>query len=357
MIVKYPHFSRSLIMESELTPFFIAEISANHCGKLSLAKKLIKCAKDNGASAVKLQTYTADMMTIKSSKKYFQINEGLWKGYQLWDLYDEAHTPLEWHKNLFDYANKLKIKILSTPFCEEAVDFLENLNCFMYKVASFEMTDLPLIKKIAKTGKQMIISTGLADLNEIEETFNYAKKCGAKDISLLYCVSKYPARVTDFNINNIKILKEKFNCKVGLSDHSKNTHIARAAIAAGADIIEKHIALDNQKKGLDIEFSLKGKEIKNFINDINETYNILGKNFFFREKSESKSKIFRRSIFAVKNIKKGEKFSKDNIRRIRPGHGLPPKYYEELLKKRSPDNIKSGSPINFGHLKKLKIKS
>ena len=196
----------------------------------------------------------------------------------------------------------------------------------MYKVASFEMTDLPLIRRIAKTGKPMIISTGMASLEEIEETYNYARKCGAKDISLLYCVSKYPADIKDFNINNIKILKEKFNCKVGLSDHSKDDNIARAAIAAGAEIIEKHIALNHQVDGLDIKFSLKGNEIKKFKDAINETYRILGKKTIFREKSEDKSKIFRRSIFVVRDIKKGEKFSKRNIRRIRPGNGLSPRF-------------------------------
>ncbi len=338
------------------SPYFIAEISANHCGKKSLAKKLIKCAKDNGASAVKLQTYTADMMTIRSKKKYFQINEGLWKGYQLWDLYEEAHTPLEWHSELFDYARKLKIKIFSTPFDEKAVDLLESLNCFMYKVASFEMTDLPLIKKIAKTGKPMIISTGMASLEEIDETYNYAKRYGAKDISLLYCVSKYPAETKDFNINNIKILKERFGCKIGLSDHSKDENVARAAIAAGAEIIEKHIALNKQVDGLDVKFSLKGSEIKKFIFSINQTYDILGKKSFHREKSENKSKIFRRSIFAVEDIKKGVKFSKKNIRRIRPGNGLSPKFYEYLIGQKSPFNISKGEPLRKNVLSKLAIK-
>ncbi len=342
-------------MKSNKELFFIAEISANHCGKKSLAKKLIKCAKDNGASAVKLQTYTADMMTIKSSKKYFKINEGLWKGYQLWDLYDEAHTPLEWHKELFDYARKLGIKIFSTPFDESAVDFLEDLNCSMYKVASFEMTDLPLIRRIAKTDKPMIISTGMASLKEIEETYNYARKCGAKDISLLYCVSKYPADIKDFNINNIKILREKFNCKVGLSDHSKDDNIARAAIAAGAEIIEKHIALNHQVDGLDIKFSLKGNEIKRFIGVINETYRILGKKTFYRQKSEDKSKIFRRSIFVVRDIKKGEKFSKRNIRRIRPGNGLSPRFYDSLIGKKCPINISKGEPLRKNIFNKMKI--
>ncbi|MDC0205549.1 pseudaminic acid synthase [Pelagibacteraceae bacterium] len=336
-------------------PFFIAEISANHCGSLSKAIKLIKCAKDNGADAVKLQTYTADTMTIKSNKKYFKINKGLWKGYNFWDLYNKAHTPLEWHKKLFDYAKKIGIIIFSTPFDESAVDFLEKLRCPMYKVASFEMTDIPLIKKIAATKKPMIISTGMANLNEIELTYNVARKYGAKNITLLYCVSNYPSKNSDFNLNNIKVLKNKFNCRVGLSDHSKNDKIAVACIAAGAEVIEKHIALDNQKKGLDIEFSLKGKEIKRFKSSIDEVYKLLGKKYFYRSKTEDSNKVFRRSIFIVKDISKGEKFTKYNIRRIRPGYGVSPIYYEKILNKRSPSNLKRGNPLNLNTLRKLKI--
>ena len=240
-------------------PYFVAEISANHCGEFKTAKKLIKTAKINGADAVKLQTYTPDTMTIKSNKKYFRVKKGLWKGYRLWDLYNKAHTPLSWHKELFLYAKKLGITIFSTPFDETAVTFLEKLNCPIYKISSFEMTDLPLIKRVALTKKPLIISTGLSSLKEIDETFKVAKRYGAKDITLLYCVSNYPAKNTDFNINNIKILKEKFNCRVGLSDHSLDNKIAFASIAAGAEVIEKHIALDGQKRGLDIKFSLKGK--------------------------------------------------------------------------------------------------
>ena len=229
-------------------PFLVAEISANHCGNFALAKKLIKCAKINNADAVKLQTYTADTMTIKSNKKYFKIKSGLWKNYNLWDLYNEAQTPLKWHKKLFEYGKKIGITVFSTPFDETAVDFLEKLKCPMYKVASFEMTDIPLIKKIASTKKPIIISTGMANLKEIETTYKIAKKYGAKDITLLYCVSNYPAKNSDFNLNNIKILKKKFKCRVGLSDHSKDEKVAVTAINAGAEIIEKHIALDNQKK-------------------------------------------------------------------------------------------------------------
>jgi len=336
-------------------PYFVAEISANHCGNFQLAKKLIRCAKSNGADAVKLQTYTADTMTIKSNKKYFKIKNGLWKGYNLWNLYNDAHTPLEWHKKLFNYGKQIGINVFSTPFDESAVDFLEKLKCPMYKIASFEMTDIPLIKKIASTKKPMIISTGMANLKEIELAYKTAKKYGAKDIALLYCVSNYPSKNSDFNLNNIKILKNKFKCKVGLSDHSKDEKIAVASVAAGAVIIEKHIALDNQKKGLDIKFSLKGKAIKRFREAIDLSYKLLGKETFYRHKSEEKNKIFRRSIFAAKDIKKNEKFTKVNIRRIRPGYGLSPIYYEKLLGKKSPLNLYRGDPINRRLLGKLKI--
>ena len=330
-------------------PILIAEISANHNGKLEQAKKLIRCAKINGADAVKLQTYSPDTMTIKSDKKYFKINKGLWKGYKLWDLYNKAQTPFQWHKELFSYAKKQGILCFSTPFDETAVDLLEKLKCPIYKVASFEMTDLPLIKKITKTGKPIIISTGMANLQEIETTFNYAKKNGAKNIILLYCVSNYPSKISDFNLNNIRILKKKFNCTIGFSDHSKDHTVASSAIAAGAEIVEKHIALENQRVGYDIDFSLKGKEIKKFKNILNSTYKLLGKDFFYRNSSEKESLQFRRSIFAIRNIKKGEKFTKKNIKRIRPGYGLSPIYYEKILNKKSSTQIFKGEPIRTQH--------
>ena len=321
------------------SPFLVAEISANHCGSLNLAKELIKCAKLYGADAVKLQTYTAETMTINSDNKKFIIKSGLWKGYKLWDLYKEAHTPLEWHKELFRYAKAIKIKIFSTPFDETAVDFLEKLNCPIYKVASFELTDLPLIKKIALLKKPMILSTGMATLKEIEISFNLALKHNKlENITLLYCVSNYPSKIQDFNLYNINILKKKFKCTIGLSDHSKDNRVAAAAVIAGAEVFEKHIALDNQKKGHDIKFSLKGKELRTYRNEIDLSHKLLGKNKFKRDKSEDKSKIFRRSIYANKVIKKGEKFNINNIKRRRPNIGLEPKYYDYLLNKKSPKN-------------------
>jgi len=343
-------------MTKKKNPFLICEISANHCGSISFAKKLIKCAKKNGADAVKIQTYTADTMTIKSNKKYFKINNGLWKGFNLWDLYNKGKTPLTWHKELFQYAKKIGITIFSTPFDESAVTFLQKLNCPIYKVASFEMTDHLLIKKIALTKKPMIISTGMASLREIYQSLKVAKKFGAKNITLLYCVSNYPSKISDFNLNNIKIMKKKFNCKIGLSDHSKDDRVAMVAVALGAEVIEKHIALDKQKKGLDIDFSLKGKEIERFRKSINLVSQLRGKDYFFRNKSEDKSKNYRRSIFVVKNIKKGEKFSNQNIKRIRPGHGISPVYFDKILGKTSPLNLRKETPLEKKILKALNIK-
>ncbi len=337
------------------TPFFVAEISANHNGSLNSAKKLIKIAKDYGADAVKLQTYTPDMLTIRSNKSDFKIKSGLWRGKTLWDLYEKAQTPLKWHKELFYYAKKLKIICFSSPFEEDAVDFLENLNCPFYKVASFEINHLSLIKKIAKTNKPIIISTGLASIKEIDLAYETAKKNGAKEIVILYCVSNYPSNVTDFNFNNIHILKERYKCKVGFSDHSIDNKVVSAAILSGAEVIEKHIALEDQKEGVDLEFSLKGKEIKDYVQAIKDAYLMRGKEYFFRNKNENRSLQFRRSIYAVYDIKKGEKFTRKNIRVIRPGFGIQPAYFEKLINKKSTIYIKRETPLKMSLLKKLRI--
>ncbi len=337
------------------TPFFVAEISANHNGSLLHAKRLIEEAKKYGADAVKLQTYTPNTMTIKSNKLDFKIRGGLWNGKTLWDLYKKAQTPFEWHKELFDYAKKLKIICFSTPFDETAVDLLESLKCPFYKVASFEMNHIPLIKKIALTKKPIIISIGMANLNEIDLAYKTAKKNGAKEVMLLYCVSNYPSKISDFNFNNIKILKERYKCKIGFSDHSTDNKVVAAAIAAGAEVIEKHIALESQKKGFDLAFSLKGKEIKEYAQVIKDTSLMMGKKYFFRNKSENQSLQFRRSIYAVSDIKKGEKFTKKNIRVIRPGFGIQPVHFEKLINKNSPLNINSETPLKKILLKKLGI--
>jgi pseudaminic acid synthase len=336
-------------------PFFVAEISANHNGSLLHAKKLIEMAKKYGADAVKLQTYTPDTLTIKSKKPDFKIRGGLWNGKTLWDLYDKAQTPFEWHKELFDYAKKIRITCFSTPFDDTAVDLLESFNCPFYKVASFEMNHIPLIKKVAQTKKPIIISTGMANLKEIDLAYKTAKNNGAKEIILLYCVSNYPSKTSDFNFNNIKILKERYNCKVGFSDHSIDNKVVAAAIAAGAEVIEKHVALEGQTKGFDLAFSLKGKEIKDYVKVIKDTSLMLGKKYFSRNKSENRSLQFRRSIYAVSDIKKGEKFTKKNIRIIRPGFGIQPYYFEKLINKKSPFNIKVETSLKEILLKKLKL--
>ena len=337
------------------TLFFVAEISANHNGSLFHAKKLMKIAKKYGADAVKLQTYTPDTLTLQSNKPDFRIRGGLWNGKTLWDLYEKAQTPFEWHKELFDYAKKLKITCFSTPFDESAVDLLESLNCPFYKVASFEMNHIPLIKKIALTKKPIIISTGMAKLKEIDLAYKIAKKNGANEIILLYCVSNYPSNISDFNFNNINILKERYNCKIGFSDHSTDNKVVAAAIAAGAEVIEKHIALEGQKKGFDLSFSLKGREIKEYAQVIKDISLMMGKKYFFRNKSENQNLQFRRSIYAISDIKKGEKFTKKNLRIIRPGYGVQPVYFEKLINKRSPINIKSETPLKKLLLKKLRI--
>tara|TARA_X000000950_G_scaffold286970_1_gene397524 strand:+ start:3661 stop:4707 length:1047 start_codon:yes stop_codon:yes gene_type:complete len=340
---------------SNTFPYFVAEISANHNGSLTNAKKLISSAKKNGADAVKIQTYTPETMTINSTKKDFKIKSGLWRGKNLWELYKEAQTPFEWQKELFDFAKKIKITCFSSPFDFSAVDLLEKLNCPFYKIASFEMNHIPLIKKIARTEKPMIISTGMATLEEIDLAYKTAKYNGCKDITLLYCVSNYPSKLSDFNFHNISILKKRYKCRIGFSDHSTDSKIVSAAVIAGAELIEKHIALPNQRKGPDIAFSIKGKEIKYYAETIKNSYKLLGKNYFYRNKSEKRSLKFRRSIYAVAKIAKGEKFSHSNLRVIRPGYGAEPKFFEKIVGKKSPEIIKKDTAINKKILKKLEI--
>ena len=333
-------------------PYIIAEISCNHCQNFNKAKKLINIAKKSGADAVKLQTYTADSMTLNLKKK-FKISDGLWKNKKLWDLYNKASTPYPWHAPLFEYAKKIGIDIFSTPFDEDGLALLKKLKCKMYKIASFEMTDLNLIKQVAQTKKPMIISTGMASMQEISEAYNVAKKNGCKDITLLYCVSNYPSKVRDFNLNNIKILKQKFKCNIGFSDHSNDNRIAAAAVAAGAVVFEKHLILSKKDKSFDSKFSINGKEFSEYKRNINFNFNLLGRDKFFRDKSENKSKIFRRSIYVIKNIKRGEKFSKKNIKTLRPALGIEAKYYHELLNKKSKKNYQYGDVLKKNILKNL----
>ena len=329
-------------------PFFIAEISGNHNGIISNAKKLIDAAKNGGADAVKLQTYTPDMMTIKNKKK---IKHGLWKNYNLWELYNKAQTPLSWHKELFIYAKKKKIKIFSSPFSEEAVDFLEKLKCQIYKVSSFEMNDLNLVKKIASTKKPMIISTGLASLKEIDETLWIAKKYGCKDITLLYCVSNYPSNINDFSLNNLEIIK-KFKVKLVYLT-IQLIILSCMSIIKGAEVIEKHICLKNIKS-VDSKFSLNENEIAKFRKDLDNSYKLIKNHTYLRSKSEMKNKIFRRSIYAISDINPGEKFTKKNIKTFRPDKGLSASFFLKIINKKSPIKISKGKPLNKNILSKIK---
>ncbi len=332
-------------------PFFIAEISGNHGGKIKNAKKLILNAKKFGADAVKLQTYTADMMTIKNST---EIKSGIWKKKNLWKLYEKAHTPMKWHKDLFEFAKKINIKIFSSPFSEDAVNFLENLNCPAYKIASFEMNDLNLVKCVAKTKKPMIISTGTFNLKEIKKTYNFAKKNGAKDITILYCVSSYPSKDEDFNLNNINILKKNFNCKIGFSDHSIGSRISEYAAILGAEVFEKHIASKDIKNAVDKKFSLIDKEINNYKKNIIKAFNLSYNKDFFRSKNELKQSYFRRSIYALETIKPGEILTKNNIRTLRPNAGIEADKYIEILGKKTIKLIKKNTPIKKTITKFLK---
>tara|TARA_Y100001970_G_scaffold149329_1_gene183199 strand:+ start:5858 stop:6898 length:1041 start_codon:yes stop_codon:yes gene_type:complete len=332
---------------TDYPPYVIAELSANHNGDIIRAKEIMRMSKDCGADAVKIQTYTADTMTIDSQKEDFQINSGLWKGYNLHDLYKWAETPFEWHKDLFDYAKSIDITCFSTPFDETAVNLLEDLNTPAYKIASFEAIDLPLIKYVAETKKPMIISTGMADFNEISEAVDIARSSGCNDLALLHCVSSYPAPEDAYNLRTITDLKEKFDTLVGLSDHTLGINVALASIPLGSCIIEKHVTLSRKDKGPDSEFSLESTELQALCSGVKGVWKSLGKVNYELNEVEKSSIKFRRSIYAIENIKKGESITNSNIRRIRPGYGLPPKYYDELINKTAKVNIERGTPISW----------
>ena len=326
-------------------PYIIAELSANHNGDLERALQTINMAKKGGADAVKIQTYTADTMTINCDQDDFQIQGGLWNGYNLYKLYEWAQTPYEWHRPMFEYAQKIGITIFSTPFDETAVDLLEDLNTPAYKIASFEAIDLPLIKYVATTGKPLIISTGMASLEEISEAVQTARDNGCHDPVLLNCISSYPAPVEQSNLRTIPDLTKKFGVISGLSDHTLGTKVAIASVALGASVIEKHVTLSRQDKGPDSEFSLEPQELKLLCEEAKDIWLALGKASYHLKPSEEENIKFRRSIYVVKDIKAGEVFTEENIRRIRPGYGLAPKYYEELMGKKSKVDIKQGTAL------------
>ncbi|MCG8572123.1 MAG: pseudaminic acid synthase [Spirochaetes bacterium] len=328
--------------------FIIAELSANHNHDIDLAKKTIKAAKESGADAIKLQTYTADTITIDCDNDYFRINQGtIWDGKTLYNLYKEAYTPWEWQKDLKDYAESLGLILFSSPFDCTSVDFLEKLNVPAYKVASFEITDIPLIKYIASKHKPIIISTGIANLADIEEAVNTCKNAGNDNIVLLKCTSAYPAPFKDANLKTIPNLAETFNVVTGLSDHTLGSSLAIASIALGAKVIEKHFILDKNINSPDASFSMIPKEFKNMVSSIREVEKALGSINYSLSDKVKKNKIFARSLFVVKDMKKGEKITKQNVKSIRPGYGLHPKYYEDILGKKIKFDTKKGIPLSW----------
>ena len=335
----------NLIFSYKKPPLIVAEISGNHNGSIDRAKELVKLAKENGADCVKIQTYTPDTMTIKSNKDDFLIKGGLWDGYNLWDLYDWAQTPFEWQKELFEYANSIGITMISTPFDESAVDLLESLNCPFYKVASFELTDLPLIKYIAQTKKPIILSTGMANEKEIKEAIDTIIQYGSGDFILLHCVSGYPTPVEEINLDTIKLLKKKFKCEIGLSDHTLGNTSAILSIALGAKVIEKHFTFDRSEGGPDAEFSMEPHELKDLSENISLAHKAIGVGSFEMKSAEESNIKFRRSIYVVNDIKKGDVFTKENIRRIRPGYGLEPKDYEKIIGLKAKRDLEEGNPL------------
>ena len=328
-------------------PYVVAELSANHNGKLQKALDTITKAKICGADAVKLQTYTANTMTVDSDHKDFYIQGGLWDGYKLYDLYKEAGTPFEWHKYMFDHARKVGITCFSTPFDETAVDLLEDLNVPAYKVASFEATDLPLIKYIASTKKPMIMSTGMANFEEIEEMVETARDSGCEDMILLHCISSYPAPVDQSNLLTIPDMRKKLGVQIGLSDHTVTNTASVVASALGATLIEKHFILDRNEKGPDSEFSINPDQLVLLCKETKDAWLSLGYVGYERKPAEEANIKFRRSVYFVKDMKAGDIITKEHVRRIRPGFGLPPKLEKEIIGKLAKKDIKSGTATSW----------
>jgi len=326
----------------------IAELSCNHNGDFDIAKKTIKGMKDSGADAVKFQTYTPDTITMDCDSELFKIGGGtLWDGKTLYELYKEAYTPWEWQPELKKYAENLGLICFSSPFDKTAVDFLEKLNVPMYKIASFEITDIPLIEYTASKGKPIIMSTGIATLPEIYDAVEACRKVGNNDITLLKCTSTYPAPPEEANLKTIQNLAETFGVKVGLSDHTLGSAVAIAAVTLGATVIEKHFILDKNLGGPDAAFSMEPADFKKMVEDIRTVEKALGKVSYEISEKVEKSRVFKRSLFAVKDIEAGEVFTEENIKSIRPGYGLSPKYLNDILGKKAKQKIKKGEPIKF----------
>jgi pseudaminic acid synthase len=327
-------------------PFIIAEMSGNHNQSLDRAFQIVEAAARAGAHAIKLQTYTPDTMTIPGA---LVINDqgSLWNGRELYDLYKEAFTPWEWHKPIFDKAKQMGLEAFSTPFDETAVDFLEELGVAAYKIASFENTDWPLLKRVAATGKPVIMSTGAAQISDIDEGVRVLRNNGCLDLILLKCTSTYPATPENTHLLTIPHLKNMFNCHVGLSDHTLGIGVAVASVALGACVIEKHFTLNRADGGVDSTFSMEPEEMKSLVIESERAFQALGRIQYGVQKSEEKSLMFKRSLFVVKDINSGEEFTKENIRVVRPGSGIPPKYYETILGKKSKLNLKAGTPLTW----------
>ena len=331
-------------------PYIVAEMSANHNGSFELAKETIEMAGKMGADAIKLQTYTPDTLTIDSDQVDFQIKGGLWDGLSLYQLYKKAHTPFEWHKELFDHARKVGITCFSTPFDESAVDLLEELNAPAYKIASFEIIDLPLIRYVAQTKKPMILSTGMANLEEIGEAVNEAHSIGCEEIALLHCTSGYPVPPEQADLRTINDLEKRFDVVCGLSDHTIGTAVSVVSVALGSCIIEKHFKVSRSGCGPDSSFSIEPDELKRLCSESKIAWTALGKVSYARKNAEVNSIKYRRSVYAVKDIEPGNRFNKNNIRRIRPGYGLLPKYYEELIGRKAKVKIERGSALKWEYI-------
>jgi pseudaminic acid synthase len=339
------------LIDPSQPPYIVAELSANHNGSLERALKTIDAAQRCGADAVKLQTYTAETMTIDCDAPDFMIKGGPWDGYKLFDLYKWAETPYEWHQALFDHAQARGITIFSTPFDETAVDLLESLNTPAYKIASFELVDLPLIHYAASTGKPMILSTGMASEVEIEQAIQTAREAGCKDLLLLHCISSYPAPIDQANLRQIPELANRFCLPTGLSDHTMGTAASIAAVALGACMIEKHVTLSLADKGPDSAFSIEPNDFFNLCRDARKAWRALGKAGFERQKAEEGSTVFRRSIYFIKDLPSGHIVGPDDIRRIRPGMGLAPKYFDQIIGRGLNQDVKRGQPTHFDVLR------
>jgi len=333
-------------------PFVIAEMSGNHNQSLDRALEIVDAAAKAGAHALKIQTYTADTMTLDLDEGEFFISDpnSLWKGKSLYKLYEEAYTPWEWHKSIFDRCRELGIIGFSTPFDDTAVDFLETLDVPCYKIASFENTDIPLIRKVAATGKPMIISTGMATVAELDETVRSAREAGCKDLILLKCTSTYPATAENTNIQTIPHMRELFGCEVGLSDHTMGVGVSIASVALGATVIEKHLTLNRADGGVDSSFSVEPIEMSQLVIETERAWQAIGQVYYGPTVVEKKSTQFRRSLYVVQNLKAGDVLTQENLRAIRPGLGLPPKYYDQVLGKAVKQDVRRGTALSWSLL-------